>query len=289
MAIKKYPSTIYPDPAKTTSDLLLKDSNRKISTSLNFGKVTSGPAIKFLPQSLKDEIFQLAKSYGLPSDDFAEAVYWVVHNLRDYPRRCIECNSPVQFRSYGEAYMYERCSKKCSNSSIAVKDLKEQVSMEKYGAPCHLSTPEFQIKNKNTNLERYGVEHNMQRPEVLKKNMAAQYRLKPFAFPSGKVFMVQGYEPQALGWLLNSGYPESEISLEIPSIKYRLKRNSVYFADIYLPNTNTLVEVKSSWTVKRDIDRNKAKFDASVKAGYNHWLLVMDKKGNLLYESLKEV
>lgn len=278
MALKRYPPSIYPDPSQTVACLLLTAKG-----------VTSGAAVKALPAYLKTEIVELAQQRGMPGNDLAEAIYWVIHDLRDYPKRCVECGSPVQFRSYAEAYMYDRCSTRCSNSSSTVKDKKEQASLDAYGVRHYQASEVVKDKIKLTNLERYGVESNMQRPDVFKKNMRSQFRLKPFTLPSGRTVELMGYEPQAITWLLRNGYEEAEIELvNVPSIRYAFAGSEhLYAPDAYLPKKNALVEVKSTWTLKADLDKNLAKAAGAVGSGYNYWLLVFDESGNLLEDSFQ--
>jgi hypothetical protein len=102
--------------------------------------------------------------------------------------------------------------------------------------------------------------------------------------------MVQGYEPQALDYLLGLGYLPSEIHCEVenkvPIVAYRYrKRNRKYIPDIYLPRDHTIIEVKSMDTLgllrkrRRGWGMTCAKAIACHKAGYKFALLLMTRKG----------
>ena len=101
--------------------------------------------------------------------------------------------------------------------------------------------------------------------------------------PSGAVRNVQGYEPFALNELIKQ-YAEENIKTDrkdIPRIKYQVnEKDKYYFPDIYLPTTNTIIEVKSTWTYKSKSDSIKEKEDATKAAGYNYDIWIYDGKGN---------
>lgn len=52
--------------------------------------------------------------------------------------------------------------------------------------------------------------------------------------------------------------------------------NSKYYSDFYLPEFNLIVEIKSSWTLNIDKNRNIQKMLESVKCGYNY-ITIVDK------------
>ena len=109
----------------------------------------------------------------------------------------------------------------------------------------------------------------------------------------GKIITVQGYENRCLDILL-SEYKEEEIIAEdeyIPVITYikpETQKISKYYPDIYLPNHNTIVEVKSDYTLNKEYKRNIEKFKATVKTGYNLLLYVFNEQ-KLLYKKLYSI
>jgi hypothetical protein len=133
-----------------------------------------------------------------------------------------------------------------------------------------------------TERRKYGKDHHMQVPEILAKAQASAYRPKEYTFPSGVTRLVQGYENYAIDELLKTTR-EDEIRIgviDVPSIRYpAIDKERTYFPDIYIPSRNLLVEVKSSYTLEVDLDKNKRKFRASSKEGYNIEVWVYDKKG----------
>jgi hypothetical protein len=114
---------------------------------------------------------------------------------------------------------------------------------------------------------------------------AVMYKKKQFVFPSGRIDYVQGYEHFCLRDLLNSGVPEDDIVTgikHVPTIKYTFgckQRN--YHPDIHIKSTNTLIEVKSEYTAKMHIEKDKAKWSAAALI-YTFELRIYDAKGHLL-------
>jgi hypothetical protein len=53
-----------------------------------------------------------------------------------------------------------------------------------------------------------------------------------------------------------------------------------HFVDIFIPSQNKCVEIKSSWTVKKEIVFLKQ--TAAKELGYNYEIWVYDEKGNII-------
>lgn len=265
---------IYPDTILTSADI--KSSLLHLVFQSN-QKYLSASKLKALPLNLKKEIIFLGEQRGIKTNDIQESVYWLMHELSDYPKKCVECGNPVRFRSYSEAYMYERCSSKCANNSGEVKAQKEKSYMERFGVRHHLASDQSKRKIKDTCFKNCGYESNMQNKDLFLKNMKSQYRLKDYILPSGKIIKLMGYEPQVLAHLLETEYAEEDFDFEnIPSIRY--DSNRVYFPDFFIPKENLLIEVKSSWTYKTDLEKNKLKAAASRQVGFKHITLIWDKR-----------
>lgn len=116
----------------------------------------------------------------------------------------------------------------------------------------------------------------------------------------GKKFKVQGYEPQALDYMLSFGLKVSEIdcyeSGNVPSIKTSFKldthTHSIHYPDFYIPKRNLVVEVKSlgtlgleertlgKYTPKQAFKLMQHKSKQAKKQGYKYLCLVMNKEGD---------
>jgi hypothetical protein len=89
---------------------------------------------------------------------------------------------------------------------------------------------------------------------------------------------VQGYEPQALDWMLGKGVNPKEIHVftegRIPKISYVFKRKKrTYHPDILYGKN--IVEVKSIWTLLNWLDVNKEKAKAVIQSGYDYRMIVV--------------
>ncbi len=124
-------------------------------------------------------------------------------------------------------------------------------------------------------------------PEYADKHIKSLYKYKDFTLPSGRVVKVQGYEPMVLEQLLRE-YNETdifigvkEINKEIGKITYidNMKERS-YYPDFYIKSTNTIIEVKSSWTYEKWKERNELKKQACLDKGFNFQFIIL-KNANI--------
>ena len=151
----------------------------------------------------------------------------------------------------------------------------KQTKLERYDNE-NYNNPE---KGKQTCLERYGVEYYSQ---YTYKNNKSMYQWHDYQLPSGKWIKLQGYEHIGLEILLNY-YTEEEILYEnkdMPEIWYRWNDNSWhrYFPDFYAPKDNLVIEVKSDYTYKVDLEKNLLKEEATKCLGYNFEFYVFNEK-----------
>ena len=105
----------------------------------------------------------------------------------------------------------------------------------------------------------------------------------------GKEFSkLQGYEPQALQWIVqnknihvddivtaHSGAPYLEY-VDFDGVSRK------HYPDIFVKSKNLLVEVKSSYTFKKALKRNQCKCRAAHQLGFKYVVLVLDRSGNPL-------
>lgn len=113
------------------------------------------------------------------------------------------------------------------------------------------------------------------------------YKSYPFF---NETVSLQGYEPYVLEYLIESGLTKDMIKAGkslIPKIEYVNKdgKNSLYFPDFYLPESNLIIEVKSKYTYELHKENNILKAEATIKAGYSILMLVVKvseaRKGKL--------
>jgi len=168
--------------------------------------------------------------------------------------------------------------------SQEIKNKIRQTCIEKFGVEHPMQNTEIKNKIRQTCIERYNTEHPMQNTEIFEKALKNSYNMKEFTFPCSNIIQVQGYEPFLLDILVKEGYTFEDIIVkvtDVPKICYeKNNKEHRYFCDIYIPKTNTIYEVKSTWTYKQNIEVNLLKKQACIDAGYNFELWIFDTKGN---------
>ncbi len=142
---------------------------------------------------------------------------------------------------------------------------------------------DLKIKRQKTIFEKHGVIHISQVPEIHKKQQ--KHRFKKYSMPSGKIVNIQGYENYALDYLLKT-YKEEQLCVDrktTPKIKYKNETGEhLYYPDIFIPKENLIIEVKSDWTYKMELEKNLLKKQATIETGYNFQFLIFDENGGLV-------
>ncbi|NJO62833.1 MAG: hypothetical protein HC836_32800 [Richelia sp. RM2_1_2] len=163
-----------------------------------------------------------------------------------------------------------------------------------------LQEKESSEKRRRTCLELYGIENILMRDDIKHKIGQFNGLSKKYMLPSGAEIQVAGYEQLALDILFKT-YNEDEcisgvffgenkrIGYNIPVIKYKDTKNRSrrYYPDIYLPNENKIIEVKSRWwydgcgkeKYKSRLENNNKKRNATLKEGYDFEIWIMDNNG----------
>ena len=175
------------------------------------------------------------------------------------------------------------------SQSQEITDKIKQTNLDKYGVEHTFQVKEFQNKSKLTNIHKYGVEYPAQNAEISEKQSKNSYKLKSFIFPCGNIVVVQGYEHFLLEILIKEGYTYDDIITNrslVPVIWYaKNDKKHRYYCDVFIPNTNCIYEVKSTWTYEKDIEVIPLKKQACIDNGYNFKLYIFNYKGCII-ESL---
>jgi hypothetical protein len=88
----------------------------------------------------------------------------------------------------------------------------------------------------------------------------------------GKIIRIQGYENIALDELIKQFNEEDIITnkRDMPKIIYNFEdKQHRYYPDIYIKSINKIIEVKSTWTYKRDLVKNKLKEIATNELNFD--------------------
>ena len=110
------------------------------------------------------------------------------------------------------------------------------------------------------------------------------YYLKEYTLPSGNIIKIQGYEHFALNELLKN-INENDIITgckNVPTIWYNDEsgKKHRHFVDIFIPSQNKCIEVKSTWTFKKQKEIVLLKKLTGKELGYLYEIWVYDNKGN---------
>lgn len=175
---------------------------------------------------------------------------------------CI-CGSEKKFRNIAQGYR-EFCSPKCRSKHIVHKTPwlgKKQ--------------PQEMIdKRRKTQIEKYGVACGF----LVGHSRAVRYK---------NLICRSNYEKTFLDFAEKFNY-----TVEVPQkIQYVHEgRNRYYFPDFYLKELDLIVEVKSDWTWRQQIDLNISKLTSALDLGYR--IVVIDEEDGLLdhekWEELNE-
>jgi hypothetical protein len=171
-------------------------------------------------------------------------------------------------------------------NSDYIKNKIKQTVMEKYGVDHISKSKDIQLLKKENCLNKYGVEYNSQRPDIAEKMIRSNFMIKEYIFPSGRIDKVQGYEPFAINDLINNyQIDENDIitgAKNVPEIWYYdiNQKKHRHYVDIFINSQNKYIEVKSSWTIKRDNVFNKQ--EAGKALGYLYEIWVYNEKGQII-------
>ena len=171
--------------------------------------------------------------------------------------------------------------------SEEVREKSKKTCLERYGVEISSQNIDVRNKAKQTCLERYGVEHATQNTEILERASKSSYKLKDYTFPSGKVIKCQGYEPFALDILINDKITEEDIvtsKKEVPEIWYKDSddKDHRYYVDIFIKSINKFIEVKSTWTYKKNMEKVELTKNTVKEKGFLYECWVFDGKGNVI-------
>ena len=166
----------------------------------------------------------------------------------------------------------------------------KKTTLKRYGVDSFTKTEEYREKTLQTNLRKYGVRNINQLESFQQELQKKSVRFKTYIFPPGNEIKVQGYEPFALNFLLktHTEYDLVTNRKDIPKFWYTTEDNKkrIYYPDIFIPSTNTIVETKSEWTNSVNPTLLQLKKLSVIVSGYNFRKMIFDRKGNLLSDKL---
>ena len=174
--------------------------------------------------------------------------------------------------------------------------------IEKYGVENPSSNEQVKQKRINTMMERHGIPHNLVNwqekffnkfgvhnpahvPEIAETLCYNRFKKrKEYTLSTGEVIHLQGYEPFGFDYL-KTLYQENQIQYrkkDIPELWYTWQEKTRrYYCDFFVADDNLVVEIKSLFTLSRDLDIVKQKILSAQTKGYKVLLLVFDRYGQV--------
>lgn len=64
------------------------------------------------------------------------------------------------------------------------------------------------------------------------------------------------------------------------------EKSKYYFPDIYIPHTNTILEIKSDYTYKKDKEKLDCVKENIIKNGYAYEIWIYSRKGECIQKIL---
>jgi hypothetical protein len=172
-----------------------------------------------------------------------------------------------------------------------IKKRKESC-LNKYGNEVPLKTELGKETVRQTCIKKYGTEYPNQVPEIAEKSSKNSYRKKEYSFPSGNKIFCQGYEPFALDKLIkDDNINETDIVTgckNVPTIWYNDDEGKKHrhYVDIFIPSQNRCIEVKSTWTAKKNKDNIFLKQISGKELGYEYEIWIYNNKKELVEKHL---
>jgi len=178
--------------------------------------------------------------------------------------------------------------------------------LEKYGVENPSSNEQVKQKRINTMLEKHGIKHNFigwqkkqfakygvynpaHIPDIAEKLCYNRFKKrKEYTLSTGEVIHLQGYEPFGFDYL-KTLYQENQIQYrkkDMPELWYNWQEKTHrYYCDFFVPDDNLVVEIKSPFTLSRDLCIVKQKILSAQTKGHKVLLLVFDSSGDLTLET----
>ena len=198
--------------------------------------------------------------------------YGVEHPSKSKEIKLKKVNTCLEI--YGVEYQFQ---------SEDVKDKSKSTWLKKYGVENPFQSEHVKDKSKSTWLNKYGVENPCQNSDIFEKRLKASYSKKNYTLPSGKIVLVQGYEPYALDELIKLTN-EDDIKVgaaNVPEIWYNdeIGKKHRYYVDVFILSQNKCIEVKGINLMKLDKNIIFIKQKAVKDAGYICEIWVYNSKG----------
>ena len=158
----------------------------------------------------------------------------------------------------------------------------KQTKETRYGDPNFNN----RLQSEETCMAKYGVRHVSQVTEI--HSAQQKHRWYNITTPTGELIKVQGYERFVIPILWES-HDADDIELirnRLPQIFYNDSNNKKhrYFPDGFISKSNSIIEIKSEWTLRQTKDKMKTIITELELRNFNLRLLVYCPKSRCIDE-----
>lgn len=171
------------------------------------------------------------------------------------------------------------------NSDILNKS--KETLMQNYSVTTPLNNDVILKRFKETMTKKYGVEYWIQNSDNF-NNFKIKYNYKQYNL-NGKIIKIQGYEDYALENIILKKYSVDDIFYNtkdiielIGKIDYYYNGSiHYYYPDFYIKSLNLIIEVKSDYTYKKNLELNEIKRLACLNKNINFEYIIITKSNYL--------
>lgn len=239
---------------------IIKD--KKIKTTLENWKVENpSQSIEIKEKKTKT----MLKNYGV------EYVFQSETLRNNIKKTCLEKYNDENYNNRTDSV--QTCLKKygCENISQNedIKQIKIKTCLKNWGVENQLQNEIIKENIKKTNLKKYGCEYAIQNNEIFTKASITAYRFHKYE--DSDLYYQGTYELD----FLKKYYNKIKITKFKNKILYNMfGKNKYYHPDFYLPNFNLIVEIKSDYTYKKELEKNLVKQKSCIEQGYKFIFII---------------
>lgn len=154
----------------------------------------------------------------------------------------------------------------------------KETCMGRYGVDNVSKLDWVKEKKIETTLKNYGVDHPMKCRDIYLKSFKHKYYNGIYYQSSNELMFIKFCEKNNI-----------EIVDPTFNIHYELQgKCSTYYPDFYLPKYNLVCEIKSTYTLNVDIDKNISKMFDTIDNGYN-FLFIIDNNFDYILEKTHSI
>ena len=124
-----------------------------------------------LSKDNRDILEALSQEFiNIPNITLREQMYWLVNDLKEYPR-CKTCQRSLSSKHFIGPHhgYYEHCCCKCTQLDKEVRAKNKQTCIDRYGVENAAQSDIFKEKYRQTCIDRYGVDNSFKSEDIKNK------------------------------------------------------------------------------------------------------------------------